>query len=315
MNAEIPTDRAKNIAILFAGILSISTAAIFIRFAQQEAPSLVIAAGRMVISAIPLIPVILIWHRQAIKTISKRDMFLSVLSGILLAFHFISWITSLEFTSIASSVVLVCTTPIWVTLYSVIVNHEKVNRTIFFGILVAFIGGILVAMSEVCQWSISGFHCTLASTMQTKHMNFGNLLAFIGALLAAGYLLIGRSVRRSVELGPYTLIVYTTAALTLITILIVARIPVETYTPKIYIFILILALIPQLIGHSTLNWALKYLSTTYVAVAQMGEPVGSTILAILLFKEIPTPIKALGAVLIITGIFIVSSTSAQKIQS
>lgn len=306
MMAKNSSSRLSQFSILFLGVLSISTAAIFIRYAQQEAGSLIIATGRMVFAVILLVPYILIWHRPVLRIISRKDLLLSLLSGIFLAFHFASWITSLEYTTVASSVVLVCTTPIWVTLFSIFVFREKVNWTILIGVLIALFGGILVALNEVCNISFSGIQCNFASASTSTNVNFGNFLALIGALLAAGYLLIGKSVRRTVELAPYVLITYSMAALTLIIVLVVTRTPINNYSPNTYLFILLIALFPQIIGHSALNWALKYLSTTYVAVAQLGEPVGSTIFAIILFKEMPTPIKAMGAIMILAGIFIVT---------
>ena len=124
--------------------------------------------------------------------------------------------------------------------------------------------------------------------------------------MAAGYLLIGRVVRRNVSLVPYAFIVYGTSAILLSVWILVSRTPVSVYSPMTYFYFILLAVFPQLIGHSSLNWALKYLSTTYVAIAQMGEPVGSTLLAIILFKEIPSPLKIIGALFIMAGIFAVS---------
>lgn len=299
-------------AILFFGVASISTAAIFIRLAQKDASSLVIATGRMVLSVIPLIPIVVIWHRASLTTISRKNIILSLLSGLILALHFATWITSLEFTTIASSVVIVCTTPIWVTLFGSIVYHEKVNKVVILGIMLALTGGMLVALSETCILSLNGVTCLFMQSNQAGNAAYGNLLAFLGALFAAGYLIIGKEVRKQVDLAPYALIVYGTAAIVLMLIIIFQRLNVPVYTPTTYFYILLLAIFPQLVGHSTLNWALKYLSTTYVAIAQMGEPVGSTILAIILFHEIPTPLKILGSILILIGIFTVSVKSYQQ---
>lgn len=295
--------------ILFFGVISISTAAIFIRFAQKEADSLVIAAVRMIISAIPLIPIVLINHRIEMSRISRRNLFLSLLSGFLLALHFASWITSLEYTSIASSVVIVCTTPIWVTLFGAIVYREKVSNTTIIGITLALVGGIFVALNETCVLGFSGIVCNFGTNSNNGIHFFGNFLAFIGALMAAGYLIVGKEVRKQVSLVPYAFIVYSFSAVVLSLLVVTTRTPVTLYQPVTYLFLILLAIIPQLIGHSSLNWALKYLSTTYVSIAQMGEPIGSTILAIFIFQEIPSAIKILGALLILAGIFTVSKSS------
>ncbi len=295
--------------ILFFGVISISTAAIFIRFAQKEADSLVIAAARMTISAIPLIPIILISHLNDMRRFTRKNLLLSFLSGFLLALHFAAWITSLEYTSIASSVVIVCTTPIWVTLFGAIAYHEKVRRNTIIGILLALVGGVLVALNENCVLNFSGLVCGFRASGNNGTQVLGNVLAFIGALMAAGYLIIGKEVRKQVSLVPYAFVVYSSSAVILSLLVVITRTPVKIYQPVTYIFLILLAIIPQLIGHSSLNWALKYLSTTYVSIAQMGEPIGSTILAIFIFQEIPSAIKILGAVFILAGIFTVSRSS------
>jgi len=292
--------------LLFIGVISISTSAIFIRFAQQEADSLVIAAARMVISVFPLVVIVGVSYISELKKISKRNLLLSLLSGMLLAMHFATWITSLEFTSIASSVVLVCTTPIWVTSFGAIFYKEKVNKFVILGILFALTGGILVALSTHCTLSSLRPVCEFVTGGQNSTNSIGNLLAFLGALFAAGYLIVGKTVRKSVPLVPYAFIVYLTSAVILTALVILYSRPVLVYKPNTYIFFVLLAVFPQLIGHSTLNWALKYLSTTYVSIAQMGEPVGSTILAIIIFREIPTTFKVIGAMFILAGIFIAS---------
>jgi drug/metabolite transporter (DMT)-like permease len=292
--------------ILFFGVMSISTAAIIIRYAQAEANSLVIAAARMIISTLPLIPIVLIRHTGELKKLTRRSILLSLLSGLFLAIHFATWITSLEYTSIASSVVLVCTTPIWVTLFGVIVYHEKVSRAVLLGIGLALIGGIFVALNETCSLAFSGITCNFGAVTMSGRSIFGNILAFIGALMAAGYLLIGKDVRKKVSLVPYAFIVYGTSAIILSGWIFASRTPVESYSPMTYLYFVLLAVFPQLIGHSSLNWALKYLPTTYVAIAQLGEPVGSTLLAIVLFKEIPSPLKIIGALFIMAGIYTVS---------
>jgi drug/metabolite transporter (DMT)-like permease len=292
--------------ILFFGVMSISTAAIIIRYAQAEANSLVIAAARMIISTLPLIPIVLIRHTGELRKLTRRSIFLSLLSGLFLAIHFATWITSLEYTSIASSVVLVCTTPIWVTLFGVIVYHEKVSRAVLLGIGLALVGGIFVALNEACSLSFISISCNFESAAMSGRSIFGNILAFIGALMAAGYLLIGRAVRKKVSLVPYAFIVYGTSAIVLSGWIFASHTPVGSYSPMTYLYFVLLAVFPQLIGHSSLNWALKYLPTTYVAIAQMGEPVGSTILAIVLFNEVPSPLKIIGALFILAGIYTVS---------
>jgi drug/metabolite transporter (DMT)-like permease len=301
--------KSVKLIVLFFGVLSISAAAIFIRLAQKEVNSFVIAAARMMFSTIPLIPVVVFGHLPEIKKISKKDLLLSFLAGLFLAIHFASWITSLEYTTIASSVVLVCTTPIWVTLFGVIFFHEKVDRTILLGIFLTLLGGIIIASSENCSISFLRPTCNFEMTQISGNRILGNILALLGALTAAGYFMIGKTIRKKVSLVPYVFIVYATSALFLCVLILFTGSEIHPYQPLTYLWVILLAIFPQLIGHSLFNWSLKYISATYVAIATMGEPVGSTILAIMIFREIPTPLKVVGAVIILIGIFIVSRES------
>jgi len=286
--------------------MCISTAAIFIRFAQREASSLVIAAGRMIVSTLPLLVYVLLRKRELLFRLCGKDFWLSVLSGTFLAFHFASWISSLEKTSITSSVVIVCTTPVWVTLVDIILFKARISRSTIIGIGITLLGGVLIGASESCAISPGGFKCQNALTANNNWGMAGNILALIGAWMAAGYLLIGRVVRQRVNLSTYALVVYGTAAILLSGAVALAHLDISGYSLSFYGFILLLAVFPQLIGHSTLNWALKYLPVTYVTIANMGEPIGSTIFAIILFKEIPTPLKVLGSIVILVGILTVT---------
>ena len=301
--------KAGQFIILFLGVINISAASIFIRLAQKEASSFVIAAARMIISTIPLIPIVILKHLPEIRKISKKDLFLSLLSGLFLAIHFASWITSLEYTTIASSVVIVCTTPIWVTLFGAIIYREKVGKAILIGIILTMLGGIIVALSENCSAALLNPICNFNISQMGGNRVLGNILALIGALMAAGYLIIGKAVRKQVSLVPYAFIVYSTSAVFLSLLVIFTKTEVKLYQPLTYLWLIFLAIFPQLIGHSLFNWALKYISATYVSIAQMGEPVGSTILAIIIFREIPSSLKVVGALIILTGIFVVSRAS------
>jgi len=308
---QASNSRSVKFIVLFIGVISISAAAIFIRLAQKEVNSFVIAAARMMFSTIPLIPVVMYRHLPEIRKITKKNLLLSILAGLFLAIHFASWITSLEYTTIASSVVIVCTTPIWVTLFGAIFFHEKVDKVILIGVFLTLLGGIIIALSESCSSSILRPVCNFEMTQIAGNRMLGNILALLGALTAAGYLMIGKSVRKQVSLIPYIFIVYATSAFILCLLIIITRSEIHQYLPLTYLWLILLAVFPQLIGHSLFNWSLKYISATYVAIATMGEPVGSTILAIIIFREIPTPLKVVGAIIILAGIYIVSRESTK----
>jgi drug/metabolite transporter (DMT)-like permease len=295
-------------AIIIA-IVSVSTASLFIKFAQQEAPSLAIAALRLTFASLLLAPYAMIRHKDELRALTRNELLLGLLSGFFLALHFAAWISSLEFTSIASSVVLVSTGPLWVALLSPIFLREPLTKKIFWGMALALIGGIIIAISDSCTWQ-TGLVCpSFSSMMQGKSMQ-GNFLALSGAFTVSGYLLIGRRLRAKMSLIPYIFVVYSMATLVLIALMLIAGQTPFGYPALTYVWLFLLALIPQIIGHSTYNWALRFLPATLVAVLTLGEPIGSTILAYFILQETPGIIKLSGALLILSGIFI--SSRSQK---
>jgi drug/metabolite transporter (DMT)-like permease len=297
---------------LFFGILAVSSASLMIRYAQRDAPSLVIAAYRLSLATLVLAPFTLSRQRKELAGLKKKDYGLLVISGIFLAIHFASWITSLEYTSVASSVVLVTTSPLWVALLSPSILKERISKIIWVGLLVALTGGILVGLSEACTLSLGGLSCPPLSDFLKERSFAGNLLALLGAWMACGYLLIGRRLRSTISLASYTFVVYGIAAIVLLFAVGLRGQKLGGYSPATYVLFLALALVPQLLGHSTFNWALKYLSAAYVSVALLGEPVGASILAYLLLAEQPTLLEAAGAILILTGIYLTTRSEAKS---
>jgi drug/metabolite transporter (DMT)-like permease len=292
-------------AILIA-ILAVSTASIFIRFAQGDgAPSLVIAALRLTFATLILTPVALTKHLDEIKRFTPTEILLGVFSGIFLAVHFATWITSLEYTSVASSVVFVATGPLWVAMLSPMLLKEHLARTAIIGLILSIVGGAIIGLSDTCTWS-GGLSCPdLQDIMQGRAM-WGNFLALAGAWSVTGYLIIGRKLRAGMSLVPYIFLVYGMASIALIIIMFVSGNTPFGYAPKTYGWILLLAILPQLVGHSTYNWALKYLPAALVAVTTLGEPIGSAILAFFLLNETPAVTTIIGGLFILTGIYLAS---------
>lgn len=297
------------IAILIA-ILAVSTASIFIRFAQREAPSLVIAALRLTFASLILAPVALTRHRDELSRLTRGDLLLGLLSGIFLAVHFATWISSLEYTSIASSVVLVSTGPLWVALLSPIFLKEPLTRPVLLGMLLALLGGTVIGLGDSCSlgWSRVSISCPPFSEFLQGGAFLGNFLALIGAWAVAGYLMIGRKLRAGMSLVPYIFVVYGISAIVLLGIMLVAGQRPTGFSPVTYIWIILLALVPQLIGHSTYNWALRYLPAALVSITTLGEPVGSAVLAYFILREAPTLLTMLGGLLILAGIYLASRT-------
>jgi drug/metabolite transporter (DMT)-like permease len=300
------------IVAIMIGILAVSTASIFIRFAQEEVPSLVIAAWRLTIASLILVPIAATRHKTELRGLSRKGLLLALLSGTFLALHFATWITSLQYTSVASSVVLVSTIPLWVALLSPITIKEPIGKAVFVGLVFALIGGVIVAISDTCSITQGGVSCPNMSEFMQGQAFLGDALAVCGAIAGAGYLLIGRKLRANMSLVSYISLVYGMAAIVLIIIMLVAGLNFFGYSPQSYVWLILLAIIPQLIGHSTFNWALAYLSAAFVSITLLGEPIGSTILAYIILHEKPTPVKLIGGALILVGIYIASRFEAEK---
>lgn len=287
------------------GTLATSTAAIMIRFAQEGAPSLVIAAWRMCLAALILAPLAILRYRSELRDLKYRDIRLLALSGLFLAAHFGTWISSLQYTSVVSAVVLVATNPLWVALFSWLFLKEKLKYRLGIGMLVALAGGLLIGLSDAAGGKSSPATSGLAPI-------WGDLLALLGAFFGAGYIIIGRKLRAYTSLPVYTFSVYGFAGLLLLFTMMIVRLPLIGYQPGTYLWFLLLAVIPQLLGHSSINWGLKYLPAAFVAVVMLSEPIGSSLMATFLLNEIPTTIMIVGGVLILTGIGIASWAGGDK---
>jgi drug/metabolite transporter (DMT)-like permease len=302
------SDRRGRLALPFAiviAVLAVSTASIFIRFAQREAPSIVIAALRLGFAMVAIAPFAITRYRSELRALNRHELLLGALSGGCLAIHFAAWITSLEYTSIVSSVVLVSTGPLWVALFSPLFLREPLIRPVLIGMLLALLGGTIIALGDSCQID-HGLVCPSFSGFLRGEPLLGNFLALVGAWALAGYLMIGRSLRSRMSLVPYIFVVYGVAAAALFAAMFGSGQSPTGFSGMTYVWILLLALIPQLIGHSTFNWALRYLPVTLVAITTLGEPIGSAVLAYFILKEIPASLTIFGGVLILAGIYVSS---------
>lgn len=309
--------------VLLVGVLAVSTASIFIRFAQSEVPSLVIATYRMALAGLLLAPAALWRSKQIQPTLEPAEKRQVLLAGLLLAFHFASWIASLELTTVVNSVVLVTTAPLWVAAASPVLLKEPVSRNAFVGLGLALVGGVLVGLSSICSFTAGGIVCQEMGNFFQGKAALGNLLALMGAWFSAGYLVVGRRVRKKLHLMTYTFRVYGTAGLTLLAVTLLFGLALDAsggtnvaellfdYSPISFVWMILLALIPQMVGHTAFNWSLAYLPAAFVSVALLGEPVGSTILAILFLHESPTVLQFVGAGFILAGIMVASRQTAE----
>ncbi len=278
------------LSVLGLGIIAISFGAIFIRMVGN-ASVYAISAWRVGVAFIVLLPISL--RAGTLKLISRRNFLLSLLSGFFLAIHFVLWVASLDYTSVASSVVLVSTSPIFVGLGARLFIHEPPSRLLKIAIAIAVAGGVVIGWGDMRLGGMA---------LQ------GDLLAIGGAVMAAGYLLIGRLVRRDVPISGYASATYGTATMILIAICLLMRQPLAGFPPLDYAWLILLGLGPQLIGHTSLNWALEYLQASVVSIVTLGEPIGATILAYVIFSEPVTAIKAVGGAIILSGIYLGTRT-------
>jgi len=292
--------RVRLLLSLSMGIAAISFASIFIRFAQAEnVPTLSIAAWRLVFASLVLFPYAWATRRDEIRDLSRQELGLLVASGVFLGLHFATWIASLGYTSVASSVVLVSMGPLFVGLGSWIFLKERPSVRLTAGILMAAAGSIVISLGDFGQG---------------QDQLLGDLLALVGAIMVAGYFMIGRKVRARRSLTAYIALVYGVAMLTLVVIVAAGGQPMLGFSLSAYGWMLALGLLPQLVGHSTLNWALRHLSATYVSIVTLAEPLGSGILAYIILGEAVSWSKAAGGTLILAGIYMASQGEMRRSQ-
>lgn len=306
----MPEGRARIVLpfALLTAILAVSTSSIFIRFAQEDAPSLVIAALRLTFATLMLAPIALTHHRAELLNLKRSDLILGLVSGLFLALHFGTWISSLEFTTVASSVVFVSTGSLWVALLSPALLNERLKHAAILGLVLAFIGGAIVGLSDACVWK-AGLQCPdLVRVLQGRAI-WGNFLALLGAWAVSGYLIIGRKLRGKVSLIPYIFIVYGMAAIGLIAAMFISGESPLGHPASAYFWILLLAALPQLIGHSTYNWILRYIPASLVAITTLLDPIASAILAFFILRETPSNGVLVGGALILSGIYLTSRST------
>ena len=272
------------------GVLVIATASILIRYAQNaQVPSLSIAAIRLGVSAAVLSVIVALRYAQWPQGITMRHGWLAVLSGACLAAHFATWITSLQYTSVASSAALVATTPLWVGIVARVWFKEALNRYRIIGMALTIAGSIGIAVSD--QTASVGTNPLL-----------GNLLAIVGAISGSAYFLLGRGLRSDIPLLHYIWMTYGAAAVVLLVAALGFGYTTVPAAGMTWLVLIGLALGPQLLGHTSINYAMRHLSALLVTIALLGEPVGSAILAFVLFQEQVAPLQVVGLVGLLLGI-------------
>ena len=272
---------------LLLGLVAVSFGAILIRFAS-EAPALAIAGWRLGLAALVLVPIALL-RGFGLRPMTRRELAGCAASGCALALHFILWIVSLQETSVARSVLFMSTHPFFVAAGSTLFLGERLPRRWAIGGALAVLGGAVIGGSDLL---LGGANLR------------GDLLA-LGAGAAAGvYFLFGRHLRKTVPALPYAAATYAVAAGVVLVAAVLTRTPLTGFSGATYGHLLLLGTVPQLIGHTTFNWALAHLPASRVSVLILGEPVGAAILALLLFGESLTWLNVAGGAIILVGIYL-----------
>lgn len=275
--------------VLSFGVFAISTGAIFARLA--DAPALVIAAYRTGLATLFLAPFTAAGTVREARRLTRGDLLTVLMSGCFLALHFATWISSLFYTSVASSVVIVNAIPLWTGLLSPLTTGESFTSRLKKGLLMALPGGLIIGWGDFSQGGAP---------------LWGDFLALLGSFFAALYILAGKKVRPRMSLPSYITLNYGTAALVLWAIVLAGGMSPTGYSPLTWLAFILMALIPQILGHSSYNWALRWLSSGTVALCLLGEPIGSAILAALFLGEGVSFMKVAGGALILAGIVVAS---------
>jgi drug/metabolite transporter (DMT)-like permease len=283
--------RSTGLGALALAVPAASFAAVLIRLAAAAgADPLAIAALRLTFASVLIAPVALTLGRRGLARITGRDLLVLVGSGFFLALHFGAWITSLSYTSVASSVLLVTLQPVFVPWLAWIFLREGVSRRGIVGLVLAILGTVVIAVAD--------------RGIGMSNL-VGDLLALVGALSAAFYVLAGRSMRNRVSLLTYVWPVYGVGALVLVAASLAGRAPLVGLAPVAYMWIFVVAVVCQVLGHTMYNLAVRNVPAYVVAAGWLIEPIGSTILAFLILHEAPPGGIYLGAPLIFAGVFVV----------
>lgn len=284
-------------AAVVIGVLSISTTAIFVRLATEASAS-IIANYRLLFAVLLLLPFVLFHYKHEFKRITAKNWWLSILAGSFLALYFILWFDSLNYTSVASSVVMVSLQPILAFIGTYFLFGERFSSGAVISVLIVLLGGFIIGSGD---FKIAG------------EALYGDILALLGAIAVTIYFLSGQQVRKNVSLITYTFIVYGISAIILLLYNLIRQENFVSYPASHWWIFIALAIIPTFLGYSLFNWSLKWLSTSTISMAVVFEPIGASFLAFLILREAPTWTQLLGGTIIIFGLFLfILSTSRKK---
>lgn len=282
---------------LIVGVIAVSASAIFVKF--SDAPSGVIAFYRLLFSVLFMLPVFLMKYAKELRLISRRDWLYATLAGVFLAFHFILWFESLNYTSVASSTVLVTLQPLFAFVGTFLFFKERFSLKAILCAVAAIVGSVIISWGD---FRVSGTAL------------YGDILALLACTLVTAYLMFGQSVRKRISLVTYTFVVYSISSIVLLFYVLIVGESLYPYPKNEWWNFILLALIPTLLGHSLFNWAIKWISTSIISMAILFEPVGATILAYYLLSEKVLFTQVLGGSVVIVGIslFLLNERSGKQ---
>ena len=270
---------------IIIGVISVSLSAILVKLSNAD--SGVIAFYRMLLSVLIMSPWFFWKYFTELKLLSRKEWIFSSIAGVFLAFHFILWFESLNYTSVASSTVLVTLQPIFAFVGTYFFFKEKISVKSLLAGAIAILGSVLIAWGD---FRISG------------QALFGDILALIACALVTGYFLFGQEVRKRLSLVTYTMVVYSVSVVTLFFYVVLKGESFGPYPTNDWIVFLLLAIIPNLLGHNLFNWAIKWVSTNVISISILFEPIGAAILAFFIFDEYLSVTQLFGGLIVIAGI-------------
>ncbi|MCJ8009483.1 DMT family transporter [Lederbergia wuyishanensis] len=285
---------------LIVGVLSVSTSAIFVKLSSADAA--VIAFYRLFFSVVLMIPIFFPKYIKEVFLMNTKEWSFSIIAGIFLAFHFILWFESLNYTTVASSTVLVTLQPLFAFVGTFLLFNEKFSSKAILCAIIAIFGSVIISWGD---FKISG------SAL------YGDFLALAACAFITAYLLFGQEVRKRISLIAYTFTVYFISSIVLFIYVLFTGSRLYPYPSADWIYFLLLALIPTLLGHTLFNWSLKWLSTSTISMAILFEPVGAAILAVYILNESIIWTQIIGGLIIIISVtlFLFQEKKSKVVQS
>lgn len=285
--------------LLILGLIAGSSASILIRMAQNEGvPTLFIVATRLTLAAAIVTPIV--WRQAGteLRSINLKTVLFAAVAGILLALHFITFMTALEHTTVLVVNVLAGSSPLFVALLEVFVLREKLPKIVWGGLFVAIAGSAVIALGSGAGLGDDPL--------------LGVVFSLAGAVSAAAYLILGRRVRKTLSTLPYIWLLFSSAALTSIIAMILTATPISGYSTEGYFWVLLVTIFPQLIGHSIFSYVLAYLPATYISIVTQLSIAVAALIAAQIFNEVVTVAQLIGSAAILIGVIIVTISRSQK---